>query len=150
MWKLWRAFFLVRVVEVIVVTGIFVVGSALETSLSKPYASEVNFLDALSAAPMVVVWYYIGFGYLIVGVTAATAWWFRSRSKSASSFTQLNVGVFVAHSIVVILVVYFGLHGSLAITFWVVWLSVIAFNVWFPRLVWRKLSPGMSESAPLV
>jgi hypothetical protein len=145
MWKLLRAFLLVRVVEVIVVTGIFVVGSALETSLSKPYASKVNLLDALSAAPMVVAWYYIGFGYLIVGVAAATVWWFRGRSKSANSFMRLNTGVFVAHSIVVILVVYFGLHGSLAITLWVVWLSVIAFNLWFPRLVWRRLSPGLSE-----
>jgi hypothetical protein len=81
-----------------------------------------------------LVWYYVGFGYILVSAVVhfvvRRAW----IGSSAVRYAVLNVGIFCAHSLLVIVLVF---HGELTSALWAAWLATALYNAVVPMLLWN-------------
>jgi hypothetical protein len=86
------------------------------------------------ASFVALVWYYVGFGYILVSAVVhfvvRRAW----IGSSAIRYAVLNVGTFCAHSLLVIVLVF---HGELTSALWAAWLAMALYNAVVPMFLWN-------------
>ena len=95
-----------------------------------------TFLDSAETTGMVIVWYYLGFGYLIVNAVALFVAKYKWPDLTARRYAALNVAVFVVHSALVMILVF---HASPTLPFWFAWTAMILFNGVVAQMLWRRL-----------
>ena len=95
-----------------------------------------TFCDLAETIGIVIVSYYVGFGYLITNAVALCFARYKRYDLTARRYAAVNVAVFGAHSTLIIILV---VHASLTLPFWFAWAAMILFNLLAPQLLWPQL-----------
>jgi hypothetical protein len=85
---------------------------------------------------VVLTWYYLAFGYILVSGLVSFAAWRYWKNLSGPKYGALNLVVFCAHSTAAIILL-LASHGQLTAALCAVWLAVVLYNATVPPIIWR-------------
>jgi len=140
-----------RVLEAIWIVVAVAVALVLEHTSDSAVADPWKYWTGSNTAYaglVVIVWYYLGFAYILISGAVLFSAWRYWKVRSARRYGTLNVVVFCVHSIAVIVLVF---HGTLSPAIWWVWVSTVLYNVVVPSSLWRLLvsnSPNITQLDP--
>lgn len=114
-------------------------GLLLENATESVIVDKWNywtFSNLAESIGIVIVWYYVGFGYLIANAAALFLARYKRYDLTARRYAALNVAVFAVHSTLIMILVF---HASLTVPFLFAWIGMILFNSLVPQMLWRRL-----------
>lgn len=123
----------------------------LSAALSAEYATEPAAVenwkywtspDFWEGGMIVLAWYYIGFGYLIISAVVLCLARYIRPVLSALAYAALNAGVYALHAAAVVVFIF---HGRLTPPFWVTWMATILFDAVMPAAIWQRLCMSTSR-----
>jgi hypothetical protein len=126
-----------RVLEAIWIVITLAVGLSIEHLSDSPSVGQWRYWTTSSlayAGIVVLAWYYLGFGYIVVSSLVSFIAWRFWKGLSGRKYGALNLLVFCVHSTAVILIVF---HGHLSPAIWGVWMATVLYNATAPYMVWR-------------
>jgi hypothetical protein len=88
------------------------------------------------AGIVVLTWYYLALGYILVSGLVSFAAWRYWKNLSGPKYGALNLVVFCAHSTAAIILL-LASHGQLTAALCAVWLAVVLYNATVPPIIWR-------------
>lgn len=134
-----RCFLLTRALEAAWIVVALSAALVLEHASDSAGTNKWEYWTALAtgyAGFAALVWYYVGFGYILVSAVfhfVARRGWIES---SAIRYAALNVGTFCVHSLLVIILVF---RGKLTSALWVAWSATALYNAVMPMLLWNRV-----------
>ena len=140
--RFWLCVLATRALEAtLLVTAVMIVtviGAAHDSPATNPnWGWTLSYLGKFGA--IVLLFYYVGFGYIAVSCLAIFAAWRWWRPLSSSQYRNLNVAVFSIHSLGVLL---FEGDGAAQPELWFVWFAMVLFNATVPNVLFRSFGLG--------
>jgi hypothetical protein len=146
--QLSRWFITIRALEFAWILLIFVIAGAVAHFVLRPVDETWALREAVYAGIIMMAWYYVGFQYLLTSAVVMMTGWFTGLLKTPRSFVLFNMLSFVAHSLIVMLVI---LPGKIAPILWITWFFAVIFNGAIPVVIFNlRRSKKTTRSVQLI
>jgi hypothetical protein len=132
--QLSKLFVTIRALEFAWILLIFVIAGAVAHFFLRPVDETWTLRQAVYAGVIMLAWYYIGFQYLLTSAVVMMTGWFTGLLKTPRNFVLFNLLSFVAHSLIVMLVI---LPGEITPIVWITWLFAAIFDGAIPVLIFN-------------